>query len=118
MAEDEMGGQVFITFFIGAGFVGLGLFLRSYLVEKGKSLATKEDIHHLTDAVEGIKAKYATVNQVQQIQFEKEFDTYVEIMAKLVSLQSTTLSLRPTGLILGRVPETEENKRHRKELDF
>jgi hypothetical protein len=91
-------------------FLIIGWFVKSYfptyLQKKAENLATKEDIGHLTDAVESIKAKYATdlevlraelvkSNQVQQIQFKTEFDTYVEIMAKIVRLQSATLSLRP-----------------------
>jgi len=43
--------------------VGGGLFLRSYLSpylsEKGKNLASKEDLQHLTRLVEGVRAEYA-----------------------------------------------------------
>ncbi len=43
--------------------VGGGAFLRiylpSYLSEKGKNLASKEDLQHLTRLVEGVRAEYA-----------------------------------------------------------
>jgi hypothetical protein len=105
------------------GLLAFGFFAKfympGYLAEKGKNLATKEDIHHLTDVVEGIKAKYATdlevfraelakANQVQQIQFKTEFETYVEIMKKLVRLQGVTFALQPMFEFL---PESEEGRK-------
>ena len=43
--------------------IGCGLLLRSYLpsylVEKGKNLASKEDLEHLTRLVEGVRSEYS-----------------------------------------------------------
>lgn len=115
-----------------AGFVVLGWFLKSYfptyLQKKAENLATKEDIDELTHAVEGIKSKYATdlevlraelqkANHVQQIQFKTEFDTYVEIMAKLVRLQNAALSLRP-AMSIDYMPQDEEAKKAERQRRF
>lgn len=40
-----------------AGLVAL--FFRSYLAEKGKNLATKEDVEHITRLVEAVKSEYS-----------------------------------------------------------
>ncbi|WP_157007698.1 hypothetical protein [Xenophilus azovorans] len=47
------------------GLIGIGLtwlvlkfFVSSYLAEKGKNLATKEDIAEITRKIEGVKSEY------------------------------------------------------------
>lgn len=52
-----------------AGFVVFLLikyFLPGYLSEKGKNIATKEDISEITDKIESVKAQYS-----------KEFESYL-----------------------------------------
>jgi hypothetical protein len=54
------------------------LFLKSYASEKGKNLATKEDITIITDKVEGIKSKYETESQLIEMRrhlFEQVVDS-------------------------------------------
>ena len=50
--------------------------LPAYLAEKGKNLATKEDIKHLTEITERIRAQFSKVNTVHKVQFETEFQAY------------------------------------------
>jgi hypothetical protein len=53
--------------------------LPAYLAEKGKNLATKEDVGHLTDIVERIRLQFSHVSTVHKIQFEAEFQAYREL---------------------------------------
>jgi hypothetical protein len=50
--------------------------LPAYLAEKGKNLATKEDVGHLTDIVERVRLQFSHVSTVHKVQFEAEFQAY------------------------------------------
>ena len=71
------------TFLIGLGTTWLIYFVKNglpaYLTEKGKNLATKEDVGHLTDIVEQVRLQYSKVNTVHKVQFEAEFQVYQAI---------------------------------------
>ena len=45
----------------GVAFLVLKFYLSSYLSEKGKNLATREDIEEITDKIEGVRTQYATL---------------------------------------------------------
>jgi hypothetical protein len=113
----------------------LGAYLKSYGSEKGKNLATKEDIEEITRKVEGVKTQHAAQlestkkdhareieelrselshrSHISRMQFEKEFRIYEEVWAKLVDLRSATLRLRP--MIDSIDPnESEEDRRLRR----
>lgn len=47
------------SYFLWFVLAGLGSYIAVYLREKGKNLATKEDIRAITDRVEEVKLKYA-----------------------------------------------------------
>ena len=51
--------NLFLNFLIIVGIVGLGFFLKNYLpnyfLEKGKNLATKEDITEITEKIESVR---------------------------------------------------------------
>jgi hypothetical protein len=47
---------------------GIGYYLKTYLSEKGKNLATKEDIEAITDRIESVKKDYTT--QLEQFKSE------------------------------------------------
>lgn len=73
---------------IGAAVVYLLLksFLPSYLSEKGKNLATKEDVASITDKVESVKTDYAKVleelrsnNQLKLAEIERERNIKKEV---------------------------------------
>jgi hypothetical protein len=57
---------------IGGGIIFLFIksFIPSYLNEKGKSLATKEDIAGITDEIEGVKSGYSSV--LEELKSEKK----------------------------------------------
>jgi hypothetical protein len=68
------------TFLVALGTGWLIYFVKNglpaYLAEKGKNLATKEDIGHLTDIVERVRLQFSQVNTVHRVQFEAEFQAY------------------------------------------
>lgn len=92
------------------GVLWLRVYLPSYLQEKAKNLATKEDIGTLTHQVEGVKLQY----QRAGAQFEAEFRTYQEIWERIVDVQRAALDLRPVldrGLAPGETREDRKSQR-------
>jgi hypothetical protein len=63
---------------LGVGWIAyvVSKSLPAYLAEKGKNLATKEDIHRLTEIAERIRSQFSQVNTVHRVQFEAEFQAY------------------------------------------
>jgi cytochrome c556 len=81
-------------------------FFRPYLVEKGKNLASKEDVEELTRKVEGIKTQYlgdlerlrfelGRASHIHKAQYETEVRVYGEIWPCLIDVQRTVAALRP-----------------------
>jgi hypothetical protein len=78
----------------------LGLVLRfylpSYLEQKGKNLATKEDIKEITEKVEAVKAEYA-----KQLELDKDaislMDRQRDLSAKVVDLINRYKELPPAA---------------------
>jgi len=64
-------------------FIVAGLLLRSYLPayfsEKGKNLATKEDVQEITKKVESIRVQYAKRQHRHEKAIEREFNALSEI---------------------------------------
>jgi hypothetical protein len=71
-----------------------GAWLISYVREKGKNLATKEDVSEITRKVESIKTDLAAKQHFSQIRYARELKTYEELWPKLCELESIVLSLR------------------------
>jgi len=78
---------------LGAGIIFLFIksFLPSYLSEKGKNLATKEDIETITDKVESVKTDYTKVieelrsnNQLKLAEIEREKNIKKEVYLEAV----------------------------------
>jgi len=91
-----------------------GAWLISYVREKGKNLATKEDISEITQKVESIKTDLAAKQHFSQIRYEREVKVFEEIWPKLCELQEAALSLRPimeTSLQEGETKESRKLKR-------
>jgi hypothetical protein len=61
-----------------------GAWLISYLLEKGKNLATKEDISEITHKVESIKADLAAKQHFTRIRFDSEMGIYQKVWPVLV----------------------------------
>lgn len=61
---------------------------KSYEAEKGKNLATKEDIKDITDKVESVKASYNESLERHKIELQKEFEESKYISNMLRSLDN------------------------------
>lgn len=95
-----------------------GAWLFSYLREKGKNLATKEDVSEITQKVESIKTDFAAKQHFSQIRYEREVKVFEEIWPKLCELQSAVLSLRPAMDYLPREGETVESRKQDRAAKF
>ena len=89
---------------IGGGiiFFFIKSFIPSYLNEKGKSLATKEDIADITDEIEGVKSGYSSVleelksdNKLKHASIERE-----KSIKKEVYLQAVEAITRSQNMIV------------------
>lgn len=52
-------------------------FFKSYFTEKGKNLATREDIEEITKKVEAIKVEF--IKETERLKFELQFETQVNL---------------------------------------
>lgn len=107
---------------VGAILGGGGILLQSYFSEKGRNIATKEDIATITREVEGVKAESLAqlerlkveLSQAQLLnrtQFELELSAYREVWESLLAVHRAAAGLRPVwdrGMGQG---ETEESRR-------
>lgn len=90
------------------GLVAIFLFWREYLPsyagEKGKNLATKEDVAEITRLVEGAKAESqrdlegvkAAISSrlgINQFRYEREFEMLVELAQKVIAVRDALASL-------------------------
>lgn len=63
----------------------------NYEVEKGKNLATKEDIAEITRRIESVKDSYNKALEAHKIELQKEFESHKYIMGLCHSLDETLL---------------------------
>ena len=95
-----------ISFFLGCASVLFLAYLRGYTRQKARNLATKEDIRQITDQVERVKHNYSErITQLQasletkinrhSFRFQKEFEVLEDLMAQLVEVRDSALSLNP-----------------------
>ena len=100
--------------------------LFSYFQEKGKNLATKEDIEEITDKVERVRSQYTAGIEVlrselvrqthmHRLSFEKEFEILSELWAAVVDLRAATLAIRPILDFIPREKTEEQVKEERLE---
>lgn len=54
-------------------FLGFALFFKSYLGEKGKNAASKDDVQHLTELVEGVKLIHSSEIERFKSSLQNEF---------------------------------------------
>ncbi len=113
-----------------AALLAVGLLARmfkGYASEKGKNLATKEDIAAITHEIEGVRSQYSADLErlrtdlarglnIHKARYETELHTYQEIWKALVPLYHTTLLLRPTR-VFGSVPSGPMDEHNRKLLN-
>ncbi|MDB4883284.1 MAG: hypothetical protein JWL95_2050 [Gemmatimonadetes bacterium] len=92
--------------FIGVLIGALLASLRSYTAEKGKNLATREDIAEITRRVEGVRTDYlsqlervkAELGEAQVInrsQYELELTAYRDVWQALLPVHRAAAALRP-----------------------
>jgi len=106
-------GSLGVGVILGAGTVYLIIksFIPSYLSEKGKNLATKEDIATITDKVESVKTDYAKVieeirsnNQLKHAGIEREKNIKKEVYLQAVE------ALTRTQNVVGSIANLEINE--------
>lgn len=99
----QLAGNLGIGILLGGGIVYLLLkfLLPSYLSEKGKNLATKEDIASITEKVESVKTDYAKIieelrtnNQLMLNEIERE-----KSIKKEVYLEATEALTRTQNIV-------------------
>jgi hypothetical protein len=64
---------VIILQIVNLMLLALGLFFSGYLREKGKNVASKEDVQHLTELVEGVKLIHSTEIEHLKSSLQNEF---------------------------------------------
>ncbi|MDH4209441.1 MAG: hypothetical protein OEV76_11250 [Anaerolineae bacterium] len=111
---------------LGIGALGILFkhYLPGYVTEKGKNLATKEDVADITRRIEDVKAKYAQDLEgmradihsrlgIHQFRYQREFEILLPLSEKLVEFRNATLSLRPETEYVN-LDESEDARKQRK----
>lgn len=96
------------TIYAALAFLGglLGAYLSSYIKEKGKNVATKEDVAKITKEIESVKYEYTKETEslrsnlsnqikVSGFRYEKEYEILLELTSKLVDVRDAAISMRP-----------------------
>jgi len=92
-------------------FIAGGIFLFwKYWEEKGKNLATKEDIGEITKKIEMIKGAIGSQLYIHQFRYQNEFKILLDLSEKVVMLKTATLAFRP---MLDSFGGGEEEKKKR-----
>jgi len=92
--------------FVVSGLLLLILFFQSYVSQKGKNFATKEDISEITEKIEEVKHDYAkqlestraglsSLINIHSFRYEREFDILLKLSDKLVECKEAVMVLRP-----------------------
>jgi hypothetical protein len=93
---------IFITQLV---VLGAGLFLRVYLTQKAKNIATKEDVSALTRQVETVKSEFRVQEEllraslghrvaIQRARFELELQSYQDLWKQFLELEAALLKLQ------------------------
>jgi len=101
----------------------------SYLREKGKNIATKEDIGEITTQVEKAKSEYseqleklkselAQKSHLSRIRYEREMKVFEDVWPRLHTLRTAVLSLRPVMDTVLAVGETEDGRKEERGTAF
>ncbi|UAN04424.1 hypothetical protein [Achromobacter mucicolens] len=123
-----MWGSIVGSFLGAAIATGLGIAWRSYFSEKGKNLATKQDIGQITNEIESAKSahardleavKHSLSAQMSRygFRYQQEFEILKSLSAFLVDVRDSSMALRP--VLDFQVPgETEEQRKERRLKDL
>ncbi len=124
-----MSASLILQVLVLSGLGALAWLIRHYLApysaEKGKNLATKQDIAEITDQIEGVKGEYArelegvraAINSklgIHQFRYQREYDMLLQLSEKVVELRDSTTMLRPEAEYVN--PDESEEERKQKKL--
>lgn len=115
--------EIFILLGIGCIFI-FRKFLFSYSTEKGKNLATRENIEEITDKIENVKLDYARQLEAARAElssqinthgfrYEKEYEVLSDLTGHLVDVRNASLNLRPVFDFVDPNKTKDEIKRER-----
>lgn len=97
--------------------VGLAVvFYKSYMAEKGKNLATKEDIGRITSEIESVRSQFEVYVHSEKEIFSKEYSLLEKVWEYTWELQARVRNLRP---MLDCLPKDldERNKVEQQRVD-
>jgi hypothetical protein len=91
---------------IAGGFVFLLLksFIPSYLREKGKNLATREDIARITEEIECVKSQYAVLLLRQSRIYERQAEILANLYKSLHEVHNYSVLMTQAVSIVGAAP--------------
>jgi len=119
-----------LAYFIVVPIISIfGSFLVTYLKEKGKNAATKEDIgritteieaskSHFTERLEHLRAELNSRAHYGKVRYEREMKVFEEVWPNLCALRETVLSLRPVMDSSLKEGETEESRKKQRAERF
>ena len=122
--------QFMLQFMTFVGLIALGLllyrYLPSYAAQKGRNLATKEDVAEITTSIESVKSGYAHELEgvraaiesrlgIHQFRYQREFEILVRLSKKVVELRDATMMLRPESELVN--PDESEDDRKQRKLE-
>lgn len=119
-----MDAELFSNYVIALAIIGVGIFLRAYLVKKAQNLATKDDISEITTKIEDVKHDYAarleslrsTMQarlQIDHVRYQNEYVILSDLSEKLVKLRDSAMGLRPVADSRDPNKSEEDIKRER-----
>jgi hypothetical protein len=81
-----------------------------YLEEKGKNLATKQDVEEITQKIEGVKADIAKAQSINQAKFQLKHEACLEALA-LIDAHFSQVLKSPDGVEASKQYSTAEKAR-------
>ena len=120
--------MVILQFITIVAIIAMGLLLYRYLpayaAQKGRNLATKEDVADITKSIESVKSGYAHELEgvraaiesrlgIHQFRYQREFEILVRLSKKVVELRDATTMLRPESEYVNP-DESDDDRKQRK----
>lgn len=102
-----------MLFTIYAAFIGslIAVFLKSYFSQKGKNVATKEDVKVITEKIEKVKNTYQRSMEIHKMELKKIYDISRPSLSKMTELDNILIdniaSLNEIGFDFSRLNKNE-----------
>lgn len=100
--------QVLILLGLGAASLLFKSFVPKYLEEKGKNLATKQDVEDITEKVENVKAEISRSQSVFQAKYRLKHDACLDALKMVDAHFSHTLQYPDGKSIVKQFATTEQ----------